>query len=96
MKKLEDTEEGVWFALRLTPRSSRNEIVGWTGNGELKVRVTAPPVEGEANRKLIAFLARCFDVPRAQVRLLSGERSKRKLILVPSSCKNRLLSLPDI
>jgi uncharacterized protein (TIGR00251 family) len=51
-------------------------------DGALKVRLAAPPVDGEANEELIRFLAKLFDVPRRQVSILSGLTSKNKLIRV--------------
>lgn len=48
--------------LRVVPRASRDEIVGWREPGVLSVRVTAPPVEGEANRAVGALLARALGV----------------------------------
>jgi len=80
-----------WQADRLTlnvrvqPRASRDEIVGIHGN-QLKVRITAPPVDGKANAHLIQFLAQEFGVPKSQITLLGGEcgRDKRLLILAPA------------
>ncbi len=69
------------LTLRIQPRASRDEIVG-LHDGLLKVRITAPPVEGKANAHLAAFLARCFRVPKSQVSLLSGETGREKRIAV--------------
>ena len=72
------------LCVRVQPRASRDEIVGPHGE-ELKVRITAPPVDGQANAHLIKFLAKTCRVGRAQVSLLSGEsgRSKRLRIETP-------------
>lgn len=72
------------LSVRVQPRASRDEIVGPLGN-DLKVRITAPPVEGRANAHLIRFLAKAFAVPRARVTLLGGDsgRSKRLRISAP-------------
>jgi uncharacterized protein (TIGR00251 family) len=48
----------------------------------LKVRLTAPPVEGEANRECLKFLAKVFEVPKSQLELVKGHRSRRKTILL--------------
>lgn len=70
--------------VRLQPRASRDEIVGPHGDA-LKIRITAPPVEGRANAHLITFLARAFGVARGDVALLGGDtgRSKRLRIHAP-------------
>ena len=71
--------------VRVQPRASRDEIVGLHGDA-LKIRITAPPVDGKANAHLTRFLAKAFGVPRARVTLLGGEtgRSKRLRIEAPT------------
>jgi uncharacterized protein (TIGR00251 family) len=70
--------EKLLLHLRVQPRASRDEIVGPHGDDALKIRITAPPVEGKANDHLIRFLAKAFGVPRSQVRLLGGDSSRTK------------------
>lgn len=65
--------------LRIQPRASRDEIVGPHGD-TLKVRITAPPVDGRANAHLIKFLARAFGVSRSAVELLGGKAGRNKKI----------------
>lgn len=67
--------------LRVQPRASRDEIVGWQA-GALRVRVTAPPVEGEANRAVAALLARALGVRPSAVSVVRGERGRDKLVRV--------------
>jgi len=59
------------------PRASRNEILGWR-EGVLAVRLTAPPVEGAANKACRELLAEALGLRRADVELLSGEKSREK------------------
>ncbi len=63
--------------VRVQPRASRNEVSGWA-NGVLNVRLMAPPVEGAANKALIAFLAETLGVKRHQVTQTAGEKSREK------------------
>ncbi len=70
---------GVKIALRVIPNAPRNEVVGWRGR-ILTVKLTAPPVEGRANRELCSFLARIFGVSPAEVSLLRGETSRHKTV----------------
>jgi uncharacterized protein (TIGR00251 family) len=67
--------------LRIQPRASRDEIVGPYG-GSLKVRITAPPVDGRANVHLVNFLARAFGVSRSAVELLSGGSGRDKRVRI--------------
>lgn len=70
-------------ALLIQPRASRNGFAGVQGE-RLKIRITAPPVEGAANEHLVDWLAKQFGVPRRQVTLLQGEQSRRKLVRIVS------------
>jgi len=67
--------------LRIQPRASRNEIVGVLGE-QLKIRLTAPPVDGKANQTLLKFLAKYCGVPTRQVTLLSGDSGRSKRVRV--------------
>ncbi len=71
--------------LKVQPRASRDELAEVLGD-RLKVRITAPPVDGKANDHLVKFLAKTFRVPRSDVTLLSGEtgRDKRLRIRAPA------------
>jgi len=72
---------GVTIAVQVVPRASRNEVTGVQG-GLLKVRLTAPPVEGAANEALLAFLAEALGLRRRDLELASGERARRKLVRI--------------
>jgi uncharacterized protein (TIGR00251 family) len=71
--------DAVRFSVRLQPRASTNEIAGLQG-GALKVRVTAPPVDGLANEALIELLSRTLNISRRNVCIVSGHSSRTKLI----------------
>jgi uncharacterized protein (TIGR00251 family) len=67
--------------IHLTPRSSRDEVLGLDGD-VLRARVTAPPVEGRANEALLRLLADVLGVPRASLRIVRGQRSREKVVAV--------------
>ena len=71
--------DAVRFSVRLQPRASKNEIAGLSG-AALKVRVTAPPVDGLANKALIELLSRILNTSRRNVCIVSGYSSRTKLI----------------
>lgn len=77
--------EDLILRVRVQPRASRDEVCGLQGEA-LKIRITAPPVDGKANAHLIRFLAREFGVAKSAVELLSGEtgRDKRLRIHAPA------------
>lgn len=63
--------------LKVQPKASKDEFCDVMGDS-LKVRITAPPVDGKANQHLIKFLAGQFNVSKSQIELLSGETSREK------------------
>lgn len=89
--------EGTDLLLRvqLLPRASCNEFAGIHGNA-LKIRLTAPPVDGKANAALVAFLAEAFGVAKQQVALLRGKtgRTKKLRIQAPTRIPPWLLIAP--
>lgn len=87
--------EDLILSVRLQPRASRDEIVGPHGDA-LKIRITAPPVEGQANAHLLRFLAETFAVGRGEVTLLSGDtaRSKRLRIHAPGQLPQKAMIQP--
>lgn len=76
-----DLVGGLRFPVRVQPRASRSEIVGVHG-GALKVRVSAPPVEGAANEAVVALLAGALGVARSRVRIVGGAGSRLKTVEV--------------
>ena len=90
--------ELLLLSVRVQPRASQDEIVGPHGTDSLKVRITAPPVDGKANAHLIKFLAKAFGVPKSQVALISGTtgRDKRIAISKPKRLPETAQITPDV
>jgi len=76
---LRETAGGTLLAVKLQPRASKNEIGEPLGN-ELKIKVTAPPVDAAANHALIELLVEKLDCPRGRVELIRGQTSRHKII----------------
>jgi uncharacterized protein len=93
-----ETQGGVTFSVRVMPRSSRNQIVGVEG-GALKIKLTAPPVEGAANAALIEFMAEWLGVRRSAVSIVSGDKARNKIVRVSGVTRDsvalRLSDDPD-
>jgi uncharacterized protein len=73
--------DSVTLSLRIQPRASKNEAIVMEGGG-LKIRLTAPPVDGAANDALVRFLAETFAVSRSQVEIVSGHASRDKIVRI--------------
>jgi hypothetical protein len=82
--------DGVLLRVRVTPRASRDEIAGWREPDVLAVRVTAPPLEGEANRAVEELLARALGVARSAVTVVRGERGRHKHVRIAGSSREQI------
>jgi uncharacterized protein (TIGR00251 family) len=69
------------LAIRIQPRASKNELVAMEG-GALKIRLTAPPIDGAANEALVKFLAHVLSVPRSHIEIVSGHTSRDKILRI--------------
>ncbi|KJJ98273.1 hypothetical protein UB43_16430 [Pseudomonas sp. 21] len=78
--------EDLILDCHLQPKASRDEFAGLHGE-RLKIRLTAPPVEGKANAHLLAFLGKAFGVPKSAVKLESGELNRQKRVRIPHPTK---------
>jgi uncharacterized protein (TIGR00251 family) len=75
------TEDGTAVEIFVQPRAGKNEFAG-IHDGRLKVRLTAPPVEGEANKECVRFLAKALHIPKSAVIILAGHKTRRKTLLI--------------
>ena len=82
--RVEEREDGFVVEVQLAPRASRNALLG-VHDGRLKIALTAPPVDGAANDALVGFLADALHVPRSGVRIVRGQRARRKVVFVSGS-----------
>jgi uncharacterized protein len=82
----------ITFTIRVVPRASKSEIVGDV-EGSLKVRISAPPVDGAANEEVVKVLAKAFAVAKSNVTIVSGETSKTKRVRVIGATPEQLRQL---
>lgn len=80
--KLSDGRGGAALAIRVTPRASRNEIVEILPDNTIKIRLTAPPIDGKANEALIEFLSKVLSVPQARIDIVAGQTGRDKLVTI--------------
>ena len=76
----------------MQPRASRNEILGYE-NDLLRLRVTAPPVDGEANHLVRKILAEALGIPPSRVEIIKGERGRRKKVRILGAPLDQLAKL---
>ena len=95
MLKIIKTATGPVFRVRVQPGASKNEIVG-VQQDALKIRISAPPVEGKANKALVQFLAEQLAVKRSQVEILNGHATRCKTIhIIGEGTQKKLQNIID-
>jgi hypothetical protein len=81
-RKMSEGKRGAALAVRVTPRARKDEIVEILSDQTIKIRLTAPPVEGKANQALIDFLAKVLDVSRSRIEIIAGAGGRDKLVSI--------------
>jgi uncharacterized protein (TIGR00251 family) len=81
--------ESLYLDCSIQPKSREDKVVGVVGSS-LKIRLTAPPIDGKANKQLIKYLSKLFKVRQSAITLVSGHRSRQKRV-----CIERPNRLPD-
>jgi len=97
MTIVEENTDGVVLTVRVVPRSSRSEFAG-IHDDAVKLRITAPPVEGKANAECVRVIADLFGVKKKQVTIVSGHTAKTKRISISGVTRGDIetaLSLRD-
>ncbi len=83
---VEDSPEGAVLTLRVVPRASKTGFAAGAGSGgeggKPRLRLAAPPVDGEANAELVRYLAKLFVVAKSDIEILAGRRGRSKRVLV--------------
>ncbi|MBW2251208.1 MAG: DUF167 domain-containing protein [Deltaproteobacteria bacterium] len=83
MEFVRKSSQGVTFKVFVQPRSSKNMISGLYKDS-LKIKLMAPPVEGAANKMCIKYLAKCLEVPKSSLEIISGHTGRTKKMLLRS------------
>ena len=81
-----EKEDGLTVFVRVQPRASRNQLEGVVEN-RLRIRLTAPPLEGEANKACAAYLAEVLGVPKSRVSLVAGQKAREKALHVAGDAR---------
>ncbi len=74
------SRDGIILHIKVVPRASKNEVIGIMGD-RLKVKIKAPPVDGEANAEIIRFFSKLLGIPKKQIKILRGLNASSKDIL---------------
>ena len=77
---IKETKDGILFSIKISPNASKNEIIK-TDDG-LKVKITAQPIDGKANKALIEFLSKRLKIAKSNFEIVKGQTSKEKTVLL--------------
>jgi len=80
--RLHDGKRGSALALRITPRASKNSIVGVQSDGTIRIHIAAPPVDDKANQALLAYLAEVLGIAKSRLDIVAGITGRDKLIAI--------------
>ncbi|BBB93009.1 MAG TPA: DUF167 domain-containing protein [Methylomusa anaerophila] len=89
---IKEFADGIAFKVKVQPRASKNCVAGIVEDS-LKISLTSPPVDGEANIACIAYIAELFNVSKSQVRITTGEKSRTKIIKIETIDKNQFTAI---
>ena len=87
---LHDGKSGSAITVRVSPRSGKNQITGILEDGTVKIRLTASPVDGKANKTLIEFLSKVLVCDRKDIEIVAGETGRDKLITIMNIDSNEV------
>ena len=76
-----DTTDGIVFSVKLVPNSSFSKIVDFTED-YVRIKISSPPIENRANKELVEFCSDLFKVNKSKIKIISGEKSKIKKVLI--------------
>lgn len=85
---IKETENGLIVCIKISPNSKNNEII--KNENEVKIKITAQPIDGKANKCLTEFLSKTFKIPKTSIKIVRGETSKEKTILFVTSDKEKI------
>ncbi|MGI6638156.1 MAG: DUF167 domain-containing protein [Desulfobulbus sp.] len=89
---LTQADGSLLLRIHVQPRASQNQVTGLQGDA-LKIRLSAPPVDGKANKAVLAFLAALLSLPKSALSLKSGQQSRQKTVLVTGANEATIRSI---
>ena len=91
---IKQTENGVIVSFRISPNAKKNEII--KENDIIKIKITAQPIDGKANKAVIEYLSKTFKIPKTSIEILKGETSKDKTIIFKTNDESKIETLNKI
>ena len=90
---IKETKDGIVVNIKISPNAKKNEII--KDCDFIKIKITAQPIDGKANKALIEFLSKNFKIPKTSIKILKGETSKEKTILFETTNAEKVKILKE-
>ena len=87
-------DEGIIVSLKISPNAKKNEII--KDDTGIKVKITAQPIDGKANKCLVEYLSKNFKIPKTSIQILKGETSKEKTLLFKNISSDKMVEIKSI
>ncbi len=87
-------DEGIIISLKISPNASKNEII--KSSDGVKVKITAQPIDGKANKCLVEYLSKLFKIPKTSIVILKGETSKEKTLLIKTEDDDKISMIKSV
>ena len=87
-------DEGIIVNLKISPNASKNEII--KSSEGVKVKITAQPIDGKANKCLVEYLSKLFRISKSSILILKGETSKEKTILIKTVDDDKISMIKSV
>ena len=91
---LKETKDGLVLNIKIAPNASKNEII--KSEDGVKLKITAQPVDGKANKAVIEYLSKNFKIPKTSFEIIRGETSKEKTVLIKCKDEEKLQKLKEV
>ena len=85
------SEDNLIIKLKISPNASKNEII--KNDTEIKVKITAQPIENKANKALVEFLSKKFKIAKSNIEIVKGETSKEKTLLFKNISSDKMVEI---
>jgi len=88
------TENSLIIKLKISPNASKNEII--KNDSEIKVKITAQPIENKANKALVEFLSKKLKIAKSNIEIVKGETSKEKTLLFKNISSDKMVEIKTL
>lgn len=90
---MKEIESGIIVDIKISPNAKKNEII--KEDTGVKIKITAQPIDGKANKTLVEFLSKNFKIPKTSIKILKGETSKNKTILFETANSDKIAHIKN-